>query len=83
MQYRKSRTQKDFLQVAERHSVTYSHPETFEAGDVTYTAKPETMPRFLFRLSGVMSFNDYDRLTKEIWVAHIGDHKNPYPDSRP
>ena len=83
MQYRKSRTQKDFLQVAERHPVTYAYPARFEAGDVVYTAKAETLPRFLFRLSTVMSFADYDRLTKEIWVAHIRDKKNPYPDSRP
>jgi hypothetical protein len=77
MQYRKSRTQKDFLQVAERHPiVTYIHPTTFQAGGVVYTAKAESLPRFLFRLSSVMSFDDYDRLTKKIWVAHMQEGKN-------
>jgi hypothetical protein len=76
MQYRKSRTQKDFLQVAERYPVTYSHPASFQAGEVVYTAKAETLPRFLVRLSTVMSFDDYDRLTKKIWVAHMKTGKN-------
>jgi hypothetical protein len=71
MQYRKSRTQKDFLQVAERQPVTYVYPASFQAGEAVYTVKPESLPRFLFRLSTVMSFADYDHLTKKIWVAHM------------
>jgi hypothetical protein len=78
MHYQKSKTQKDFLQVAECHPVTYRHPATFQAGEAVYTAKAESLPRFLFRLSTVMSFADYDRLTRKIWLAHMGAKRDPY-----
>jgi hypothetical protein len=41
------------------------------AGETAYTPRPETLTRFLNRLSGVISFDDYDRLTREVWVAHM------------
>lgn len=69
------------MQVAERHPVHYAHPATFQAGEAEYTAKAGTLPRFLCRLSTVMSFDDYDRLTRKIWVAHMG--ANPYPKNEP
>jgi len=71
MRYRKSRTQAEFLRVAERQPVTYAHPGEFRAGETVYTPRPETLTRFLNRLSGVISFDDYDRLTREVWVAHM------------
>lgn len=71
MRYQKSRTQKAFLQVAERQPVTYVHPGKFETGETFYTVRPGALGRFLYRLSGVMSFADYDRLTRQVWVAHM------------
>ena len=71
MRYRQSRTQKEFLRAAAQHGVRYEPPATFRAGAAAITVRSASIVRFLHRLSVVMSFDDYDRLTREVWVAHL------------
>jgi hypothetical protein len=71
MHYRGNTTQRDFLKVAEQEQVAYVHPATFRAGEAICTVRPKAIGRFLFRLSSVMSFDDYDRLTRAVYVAHL------------
>lgn len=65
-------TQKDFIAaVRETAGVTYHHPCTFRAGEQEITIPTKTMSRFLYRLSPALSFAEYDRLTRAVWVAHF------------
>ena len=75
MRYRT--TQKEFLRVAEEQCVRYDHPAMFRAGETVLTVRPGSVPRFLSRLSTVMSFADYERLTREVYVAHLRAARNP------
>lgn len=72
MEYRRI-TQRDFIAaVRETAAVAYRPPRTFRAGglEITIPAK-SPLGRFLDRLSPVLSFEDYDRLARAVWVAHF------------
>jgi hypothetical protein len=65
-------TQRDFIAAArETAGVTYHHPCIFRAGAQEITIPDKTLTRFLYRLSAALSFEDYDRLTRAVWIAHL------------
>lgn len=74
--YRKS-TQKEFLRVAQNHSVSFTYPGIFRSGAAEVTVKPDRIAPFAAKLSTVLSFDEYDRLTWSIWTVHLlyGDHR--------
>lgn len=74
---RRSRTQREFLKIAEQEPVAYVHPASFRAGEAACMVKPERLGRFLLRLSRFLSFDDYDRLTRAIYVAHLRQPTKP------
>ncbi len=77
MRYGRSRTQREFLRIAEQEPVAYVHPARFQAGGTACVVTPERLGRFLLRLSRVLSFDDYDRLTRAIYVAHLRQPTKP------
>jgi hypothetical protein len=65
-------TQRDFIAaVRETAGVTYHHPYRFRAGAQEITIQEKTLPGFLYRLSDALSFEDYARLTRAVWLAHF------------
>lgn len=71
-------TQRDFIDaVRETAGVTYCHPRIFRTGAHEVTLPDKTLSRFLYRLSAALSFDDYDRLTRAVWVAHIRADRSP------
>jgi hypothetical protein len=79
MRYRKG-TQKAFWQVAEtdlQEPVRYRHPLSFAAGEEICRVHRKRLGLFLLRLSRTMTFDAYDRLTREVWVAHLRQPTQP------
>ncbi len=70
----------------EGKQVLYEYPGTFRAGVSRVEIKPELLSRFLDKLSPVLSFEEYERLTRSVWVAHIREQQgryDPFSASRP
>ena len=79
-------TQKEFLETAGAHPVSYEYPGTFRAGACRVEIGPESLTRFLDKLSPVLSFEEYGHLTRSVWVAHIREERESYdlfPSSDP
>jgi hypothetical protein len=76
--YRKT-TQKEFLRVAAANPVTYEPYGVFRAGDAEVTVKQQRIGAFAEKLSHVLSFEEYDRLTRHIWVSHMRLPPKPWP----
>lgn len=74
--YRKS-TQKEFLSVAAGNPVYYVYPDTFHAGNAEVTLRPERIAAFAAKLSAVLPFAEYERLTREIWICHLREQTVP------
>ena len=79
-------THKEFIATAGAQPVTYEYPGTFRAGACRVEIGPERLSRFLDKLSSALSFEDYGRLTRSVWVAHIKEQQgryDPFSSSRP
>lgn len=70
-------TEKAFIEAAGQgrggggaHPVTYEYPGVFRTGALTVQVNESRIGYFAEKLSDVLSFHDYDRLTRTIWVAH-------------
>ncbi len=72
-------TQREFLETARSHPVVYEYPGTFRAASLRVEIRPDLLVRFLDRLSSVLSFEEYERITRSVWVAHIGKNKTGWP----
>jgi hypothetical protein len=77
MRYRRSSTQREFLKIAEQEPVAYVHPASFQAGEAVCAVTLEALGRFQLRLSRFLSFDDYDRLIRAIYVAHLRQPTKP------
>jgi len=51
--------------------VDYCYPGLFQVGERTITIERERISRFLLKLSAAMSFAQYDRLTKTVYIQHM------------
>lgn len=63
--------------MAQNPSATFTHTETFRAGTAEVTVKPDRVAPFAAKLATVLSFDEYDRLTRSIWTVHLscGDRR--------
>ncbi len=65
--------QRDFFSYVETYSppVHYEYPGIFKAGSSQVNVRLERVGGFLARIEKVMSFDDYDKLARDVWVAHM------------
>jgi len=69
---RRRTTQREFIAAAQgAGAVSYVHPGTFRAGAHEITLPTCRVTKFACRLSAVIGFEAYDRLTRSIWIAHL------------
>jgi hypothetical protein len=66
-------TQREFIAAACNQSgVVYEHPGLFRAGAFEITIPTHRIAAFALRLSEALTFDAYDRLTRAVYVAHLG-----------
>ena len=82
-------TQRQFLRHMEERAspVRYAYPGLFYTDrlEVRIAVEGERLGRFLEKLGGVLPFNAYDDLSREVWVAHLraedgAAYTSPSPD---
>ncbi len=65
-------TQREFLgRVAGGSPVRYRFPAVFQVAALGIETSTRSAARFLERLGGVLTFDAYDTLAREVWVTHI------------
>lgn len=66
-------SQRDFVREVREKAprVAYEYPGIFRAGRREVRVKFAQVGNFLAKLGPAMSFQDYDRLTREVWVTHM------------
>jgi hypothetical protein len=58
--------------------VDYCYPGLFQVGDRQIKIEMRLICRFLDKLSAAMSFAQYDRLTKTVYIQHMQAERKAY-----